>query len=73
MDKKGVYDIAKSYGPSKIIKQMEVRHHYLQLQVNKKIIRITLVPTTKQWAEFLTIRVGKILLKRAMNKIGNSA
>ena len=49
---------------------MEVRHHYLQHQINNKIIRITLVPTTEQLADFLTKRVGRKLFKVAMTNIG---
>ena len=70
VDNKGAYDIANSYGPSKRTKHMEVRHHYLQHQINKKLIRITLVPTTEQLADFLTKRVGRKLFKDAMTNIG---
>lgn len=70
VDNKGAFDIANSYGPSKRTKHLEVRHHYIQHQINKKIIRITLVPTTEQKADFLTKRVGKTLFKAAMQNIG---
>ena len=54
VDNKGAFDIANSYGPSKRTKHMAVRHHYIQHQIDKKLIRISLVPTTKQLADFLT-------------------
>ena len=70
VDNKGAFDIANSYGPSKRTKHMAVRHHYIQHQINKKIIRISLVPTTEQLADFLTKRVGRILFQNAMRNIG---
>ena len=70
VDNKGAYDIPNSYGPSKRTKHMEVRHYYLQHQINNKIIRITLVPTTEQLADFPTKRVGRKLFKDAMTNIG---
>ena len=70
VDNKGAFDMANSYGPSKRTKHMEVRHHFLQHQINNKVIRISLVPTTEQLADFLTKRVGKALFKGAMQNIG---
>lgn len=70
VDNKGAYDIANSYGPSKRTKHMEVRHHYSQYLINNKTIRITLVPTTEQWSDLLTKRVGKALFKSDMQNIG---
>lgn len=63
VDKKGAYDIANSYGPSKRTKHMQVRHHYLQYLINNKKIRITLVPTTEQWVDFLTKKSWKNTLQ----------
>ena len=68
VDNKGAYDIANSYGPSKRTKHMEVRHHYLQHQINNKIIRIKLVPTTQQLADFLTKRVGRKIIQGCYDK-----
>jgi len=70
VDNRGVFDIANSYGHSKRTKHMAVRHHYIQHQINKNIIRISLVPTTEQLADFLTKRVGRILFQNAMRNIG---
>ena len=70
VENKGAFDRANSYGPSKRTKHMAVRRHYIQHQINKKVIRISLVPTTEQLADFLTKRVGRILFQNAIRSIG---
>lgn len=70
VDNKGAFDIAHSYGPSKRTKHMDVRYHYLQHLINKKMLRITLVPTTEQQSDVMTKRVGKVIFKQAMRDMG---
>ena len=70
VDKKGAFDIAHSYGPSKRTKHLDVRHHYIQQQINEGVISMTLVPTTEQEADFLTKPVGRKLFKKGMENIG---
>ena len=72
VDNKGAYDIANSYGPSKRTKHLDVRHHYIQEQVNQKRLKMIQVPTTEQEADFLTKPVSRILFKKAMTNIGFS-
>ena len=66
VDNKGAFDIAHSYGPSKRTKHLDVRHHYIQQQINNGVITMTLVPTTEQQADFLTKPVGKKLFKQGL-------
>ena len=40
VDNKGAYDIANSYGPLKRTKHLDVRHHYIQEQVNQKRLKM---------------------------------
>ena len=70
VDNKGAFDIAHSYGPSKRTKHLDVRHHYVQQQINNGVITMTLVPTTEQQADFLTKPVGKKLFKQGLQNIG---
>lgn len=46
VENKDAFNITNSYGPSKRTKHMAVRHLYIQHQINKEVIRISLVPTT---------------------------
>lgn len=64
VDNKGVYDIANSYGPSKRTKVLDVRHHYIQKNVNQKSLKLNQVPTTEQEINFLTKPVSRILFKK---------
>ena len=70
VDNKGAFDIAHCYGPSKRTKHLDVRHHYIQQQINNGVITMTLVPTTEQQADFLTKPVGKKLFKQGLQNIG---
>ena len=70
VDNKGAFVIAHAHGPSKRTKHLDVRYHYMQEQVNNNVIRLTLVPTTEQYADFLTKAVGPTLFKQAMKNIG---
>ena len=69
-DNKGCFDIAHSYGPTKRTKHLDVRHHYLQQQINKKVLSMKQVPTTEQKADFLTKGVTKVIFKNQMRNIG---
>ena len=69
-DNKGAFDISHTNGPSKRTKHLDVRHHYIQQQVHTKVIRMTQVPTSEQWADFLTKAVGRVIFRRSMTNIG---
>lgn len=70
VDNKGAFDIAHAHGPSKSTNHLDIRYHCIQEQVNKGIIRLTLVPIMEQYAEFFTKPVGPVLFKQAMINIG---
>lgn len=73
VDNKGALNISNSYRSSKRTTHVEDLQHYLQYQVNNEVVRKILVPVTKQIADFLTKRGGKILFKEAMQNIGYPA
>lgn len=69
-DSSGAFDIAHTSGPSTRTKHLDVRHHYIQQQVQAPVLRLSQVPASEQWADFLTKAVGHALFKFAMQNIG---
>lgn len=52
VDNKVSFDISSNYGPSKRTKHMAVRNHYIEHQINIKVVKISLVPTKEQLTDF---------------------
>lgn len=63
VDNEGAHDIAKSFGPSKRTKYLDVRHLYIQEQVNQKKLKLIQIRTINQETEFLSKSVTRILSK----------
>ena len=57
-------------GPSNRTKHLDVRHFYIQQQVLARVLRLTQVPTSEQWADFLTKALCRVLFQRAVRNIG---
>jgi hypothetical protein len=54
VDNKGAIDMAHAHGPTKRTKHLDVRHHYLQQCVARKVLRMRQCTTDAQLADCLT-------------------
>jgi Reverse transcriptase (RNA-dependent DNA polymerase) len=65
VDKKGAIDMAHAHGPTKRTKNLNVRHHYLQQCVARKILFMKQCTTDEQLADCLTKPLGRVKFLQA--------
>jgi hypothetical protein len=62
---KGAVHMAHAHGPTKRTKHLDVRHHYLQQCVARKVLRMRQSTTDAQLADCLTKPVGRVKFLQA--------
>jgi hypothetical protein len=65
IDNKGAIDMAHANGPTKRTKHIDVKHHYIQQQVQASVLTLQQVPSAAQRADFLTKPLKRVLFLRA--------
>jgi hypothetical protein len=67
VDNKGTIDMAHAHGPTKRTQRLDVRHHYLQQCVARKVLRLKQCTTDGQLADCLTKLLGRVKFLQAFH------
>ena len=70
IDNTGAIALANANGPTKRTKHLDVRYHYIQQQVQRKVFAIDHVNTENQLADPFTKTLGKNKLMDFADRIG---
>jgi hypothetical protein len=65
VDNSGAIDMAYASGPTKRTKHLDVRHHYIQQCVARRVLRLQQCTTDEQLADVFTKPLGRIKFTRA--------
>jgi hypothetical protein len=69
-DNQASIKLATNSGSSKLTKHIDVRYHFTRELIERKLIAVHYVPTSRQTADFLTKAVGPQILRRCIQEIG---